>query len=154
MTRARRSLAVLASGQHPVVLPDGRHVLCREAPPVATDVALPTALYQVPNLRTVDLSWAGRLRAGNPSLAAISEAKAGDLLRIVPDAGGWMIQDAHRRALGRMARSWSPPDGLPIRRAEIGAIVRWRKTDSAEEFRTHLQRDVWEAVLPEIVFDR
>jgi ATP-dependent DNA helicase RecQ len=154
MTRARRSLAVLASGPHPFVRPDEEHVLCREAPPVATDVALPTALYQVPNLRNVDLSWAGRLRAGNPSLAAISEAKAGDPLRIVPDAGGWMMQDAQGRALGRMARSWSPPEGLAFRRAEIGAIVRWRKADSLEEFRPHLQRDVWEAVVPELVFDR
>ncbi|MDN2578678.1 RecQ family ATP-dependent DNA helicase [Aquibium sp. ELW1220] len=154
MTRARRSLAILADGPHPIVRPGGEHLLCRDAPPAAAGIALPTALYQVPNLRNVDLSWAGRRRAGHPSLAAISEAKAGDPLRIVPDGGAWMMQDAKGRALGRMARSWSPPDGLAFRRAEIGVIVRWRKTDSADEFRTHLQRDVWEAVVPEIVFDR
>lgn len=153
MTRARRSLVVLADGPHPFVRRGGDHVLCRDAPPIAADVVLPTALYQVPNLRNVDLSWAGRLRSGHPSLAAISEAKVGDLLRIVADGSGWMMQDGQGRALGRLARSWSPPEGLGLRHAEIGAIVRWRKADSLEEFRPHLHHDVWEAVVPELVFD-
>jgi ATP-dependent DNA helicase RecQ len=152
MTRARRSLAVIADGQHPFVRQGGDHVLRRHAPPIAADVALPTALYQVPNMKNVDLSWAGRLRAGNPSRVAISEAKAGDPLRIVPDGRGWMMLDAQGRALGRMARSWSPPESLSFLRAEVGAIVRWRKLDNQEEYRVHLQRDVWEAVVPELVY--
>jgi ATP-dependent DNA helicase RecQ len=152
MTRARRSLAILADGQHPFVRQGGDHVLGRHAPPIAADAALPTALYQVPNLKNVDLSWAGRLRAGNPSLVAISEAKAGDPLRIVPDGRGWMMQDAQGRALGRMARSWSPPVSLSFHRGEVGAIVRWRRSDNQEEYRVHLQRDVWEAVVPELVY--
>nr|WP_245319109.1 ATP-dependent helicase [Mesorhizobium temperatum] len=152
MTRARRSLAIIAQGQHPFVQQDKEHVLRRAAPAVADGVALPTALYQVPNLKTVDLSWAGRLRPGNPSLAAISAAKVGDPIQIVRDGPLWMIQDKQGQALGRMARSWSPPEGLIFLRGEVGAIVRWRKSDSLEEFRVHLHRDVWEAVLPELVF--
>ncbi|WP_287064167.1 RecQ family ATP-dependent DNA helicase [Mesorhizobium sp.] len=152
MTRARRSLAIIAQGRHPFVQQDEEHVLRRAAPAVADGVALATALYQVPNLRTVDLSWAGRLRPGNPSLAAISAAKAGDPIQIVRDGPLWMIQDKQGQALGRMARSWSPPEGLNFLRGEVGAIVRWRKSDNEEEFRVHLHRDVWEAVLPELVF--
>ncbi|WP_187969599.1 RecQ family ATP-dependent DNA helicase [Aquibium microcysteis] len=154
MTRARRSLTILAAGPHPLVPAGGDHMLRRATPPAAAGSVRSTALYQVPNLRVVDLSWAGRLRPGHASLGAIGEAKAGDPLRIVAEGDAWMMRDAQGRALGRMARSWSPPDGLAIRRAEIGAIMRRRRADSTEEFRPHLQRDVWEAVLPEIVFDR
>ncbi|WP_258122671.1 hypothetical protein [Mesorhizobium onobrychidis] len=106
----------------------------------------------MPNLKTVDLSWEGRLRPGDPSLAAISAAKVGDPIQIVRDGPLWMIQDKQGQALGRMARSWSPPEGLSFLRGEVGAIVRWRKSDNQEEFRVHLHRDVWEAVLPELVF--
>ena len=35
---------------------------------------------------------------------------------------------------------------------EIGAIVRWRKSDNKEEFRSTIRRDEWEAILPELVF--
>jgi len=153
MTRARRSLAVLACGQHPFVRQGGDHVLYRDAPPNEAGVALPTAMYQVPDLKSVDLSWAGRLRAGHSSLIAISEAKPGDPLQMVRHGLGWMMQDARGRALGRMAKSWSPPEGLCLLRAEVGAIIRWRKSDNDEEFRERLQRDIWEAIVPELVYD-
>lgn len=152
MTRARRSLAIIANGQHPFVKQDKEHVLRRAAPDVADSVALPTALYQVPDLKTVDLSWAGRLRPDHPSLAAISTAKVGDPIHIVRDGPSWMMQDEKAQALGRMAKSWSPPQGLSFVRGEVGAIVRWRKSDSQEEFRVHLHRDVWEVAVPELVF--
>ncbi|TJW79159.1 MAG: hypothetical protein E5X43_26625, partial [Mesorhizobium sp.] len=131
---------------------DKEHVLRRAAPDVADSVALPTALYQVPDLKTVDLSWAGRLRPDHPSLAAISTAKVGDPIHIVRDGPSWMMQDEKAQALGRMAKSWSPPQGLSFVRGEVGAIVRWRKSDSQEEFRVHLHRDVWEVAVPELVF--
>ena len=152
MTRARRSLAIIAEGNHPFV-PEGAEYMLRRAAPTVTDaVALPTALYQVPNLKTVDLSWAGRLRKGHPSLAAISAAKVGDPVHISRDGPSWMMQDKQGQTLGRMARSWSPPEDLSFLRGEVGAIVRWRKSDNQEEYRVHLHRDVWEAVLPELVF--
>jgi ATP-dependent DNA helicase RecQ len=128
------------------------YVLRRAAPPIAAGVARPTALYQVPNLKNVDLSWAGRLRTGHLSLAAISAAKVGDPIHIVRDGPSWIMQDKQGQTLGRMARSWSPPGGLRFLRGEVGAIVRWRKSDNQEEFRVHLHRDVWEAVVPELVF--
>jgi ATP-dependent DNA helicase RecQ len=51
-----------------------------------------------------------------------------------------------------MARVWSPPEKRRLKRGEVGAIVRWRKADSKEEYRDQLNRDEWEAVLPEFVF--
>jgi ATP-dependent DNA helicase RecQ len=152
MTRARRSLAIIAEGQHPFVPQGAEYVLRRAAPTVTDAVARPTALYQVPDLTTVDLSWAGRLKTGHRSLAAISAAKVGDPVHVLRDGPLWMMQDKQGQALGRMARSWSPPEGLRFLRGEVGAIVRWRKSDNREEYRVHLHRDVWEAVVPELVF--
>jgi ATP-dependent DNA helicase RecQ len=152
MTRARRSLAIIAEGNHPFVPQGAEYLLRRAAPPVADAVDLPTALYQMPNLKTVDLSWAGRLRTGHSSLAAISAAKVGDPVHIVHEGSSWMMHDMNGQTLGRMARSWSPPGGPTFLRGEVGAIVRWRKSDSQEEYRVNLHRDVWEAVLPELVF--
>ncbi|MER8983702.1 RecQ family ATP-dependent DNA helicase [Mesorhizobium sp. M0843] len=151
MTRARRSLAVIAQGNHPFITQGAKHVLRRTAPGV-TDSALPTAVYQVPNLKNVDLSWAGRLRTGHPSIASISAAKVGDPLHIISEGTTWTIHDAQGQVLGRMAKSWSPPERLSFLRGEVGAVVRWRKSDSQEEYRALLHRDVWEAIIPELVF--
>ena len=63
-----------------------------------------------------------------------------------------MMYDRQGQALGRMARSWSPPDDLRFLRGEVGAIVRWRKSDNQEEFKAHLHQDVWETIVPELVF--
>lgn len=94
MTRARRSLAIIGEGHHPFV-PDGEeHVLRRAAPDISDAADFPAALYQVPNLKTVDLSWAGRLGPGHPSLTAISAAKAGDPLKVVRDGSNWMMRDS------------------------------------------------------------
>lgn len=41
---------------------------------------------------------------------------------------------------------------LNFLRGEVGAVVRRRKSDSREEFRARIHRDVWEAVLPELVY--
>lgn len=151
ITRARRSLTIMADGRHPFAPPGNQHVLRRAAPPVAPDSS-GTAVYQVPDLKTVDLSWAGRLGGSNPALGAIASAKAGDPIRLTRQDDAWMLQAPDGQALGRMARSWSPPQGLAFLRGEVGAIIRWRKADSGEEFRDNLRRDEWEVVVPELVF--
>lgn len=63
-----------------------------------------------------------------------------------------MLQTLDGRALGRMAKSWSPPHGLAFKRGEVGAIIRWRRSDSSEEYRDYPRRDEWEVVAPELVF--
>lgn len=152
MTRAQRSLAITADGKHPFIKQGADSVLRRVVPSLAGAATTASAIYEVPDLKKVDLSWAGRLRMGHPSIAAISAAKVGDPVRLVREGGAWMVQDAQGQALGRMAKTWSPPERLSFLRGEVGAIVRWRKSDNQEEYRVHLNRDVWDAVLPELVF--
>ena len=106
----------------------------------------------MPDLKLVDLSWAGRLKEGHPALAAIEAARVGDPVTLASDGATWIIRNAKGQTLGRMARAYAAPEGLDFLRGEIGAIVRWRKSDNKEEFRSSIRRDEWEAILPELVF--
>jgi ATP-dependent DNA helicase RecQ len=53
-----------------------------------------------------------------------------------------------------MAGNWAPPDGTYLVLGKVGAIVRWRKSDSEQAFQVHVKRDDWETILPEFVFRR
>ncbi|MBC7139220.1 MAG: RecQ family ATP-dependent DNA helicase [Defluviimonas sp.] len=151
MTRARRSLAIMTSGAHPIVR--GENVLRRKVVPDRDRALPPSHVYQMPSLKMVDLSWPGRLPAGDASLAAIAAAHVGDPVHLIAEGKAWLIRDAQGRALGRMAKAWSPPRGGTFLHGEVGAVVRWRKSDNKEDYRASLRREEWEAVLPELVFN-
>lgn len=152
MTRARRSLSALTDGRHPFLLPDGQAVLVRRVDPDAGRLSESRLRYVSRDPKLVDLSFAGRLSLANPSLAAIAAAKVGDPVALIRDGVRWLIRDGQGRTLGRMSRSFVPPDGTAFFRGEIGAILRWRKDDGDPAFHTYLKRDEWEAVLPDLVF--
>jgi len=152
MTRARRSLTAMTSGKHPFLELAQDLVLRRRVVPETGGPARELYRYQLPDLKLVDLSWPGRLKEGSPALKAITEARVGDPLTLVRDGNRWMIRDAKDRPLGRMSKAYAPLEGRSLLRGAVGAVVRWRKTDSKEEFRPHLRRDEWEVVLPEFVF--
>ena len=102
----------------------------------------------------VDLSFAGRLGDASPSLGAIAEAHVGDPVWLMEDGGAWALGDARGRILGRMAkRNFSPPENTKFVRGEIAAILRRYREDNEEEFRSMIRRDVWEVIVPELVFE-
>ena len=152
MTRARRSLSVMTTGAHPFLDRAGENILHRKVTPDADQSVPVSNHYQMPDLKLVDLSWAGRLKSGHTALLAIAAAQIGDPIKLVAEKGAWLITDSRGRTLGRMAKSWSPPEGRQFLSGEVGAIVLWRRTDSKEDFRSSLKRDEWEAILPELVF--
>ena len=152
MTRARRSLAIMSAGRHPFAPPAGDHTLRRAAPEAGAVAPASSEIYQVPDLGMVDLSWAGRLVAGHPSIAAIAAAATGDPLEVVYDGGSWILKNRQGQTLGKMARSWSPPADARFLRGEVGAVVRWRKSDNQEEYRDNIRRDEWETIVPELIF--
>ena len=152
MTRARRSLAIMSAGRHPLAPSAGDHVLRRATPAACAVVPVSSEIYQVPDLGMVDLSWAGRLVSGHPSIAAIAAAATGDPVEVVCDGGSWMLKNRQGQTLGKMARSWSPPADARFLRGEVGAVVRWRKSDNQEEYRDTIRRDEWETIVPELVF--
>jgi ATP-dependent DNA helicase RecQ len=154
MTRARRSLAVVTSGEHAFVHADSESELLRlvEAPR-PSDLPEPDQ-YQLPDMSSVDLSYAGRLAETSQTLAAIAKAEIDDQVTLERREGKWMLQDMQGRVLGRMAGNWAPPQGTHLVSGKVGAIVRWRKTDNEEAFQTYIKRSEWETILPEFVFRR
>ncbi|GAA0305674.1 RecQ family ATP-dependent DNA helicase [Rhodovulum strictum] len=154
MTRARRSLSVIAQGTHPFLTPGAGAVLARDVTPCPDGPPVPAHRYLMPDPKLVDLSYAGRLRDDHPALAAITAAQVGDPVTLALHSDRWMLHDAAARPLGRMARAYAPPAGLELLSGKVGAVLRWRKTDNAEEYRDQIRREEWEAILPELVFGR
>ena len=152
MTRARSTLTVLTDGPHAFVCP-GDEVLSRRVTP--DTAALPRARlrYVSPDPKLVDLSFAGRLRHGDPSLAAIAAARPGDPVHLIRDGDRWRIENVQGRTLARLSRAFAPPEGTTFLRGEVAAILHWRREDGDEEYHHLLRRDAWEVVLPELVFE-
>lgn len=152
MTRARRSLSVVTSGAHAFVRADSECELLRRVERTERHDLPEPEQYQVPDLTSVDLSYAGRLPEANPTHAAIAMARVDDPVTLELRAGKWMVFDSSGRTLGRMAGNWAPPKGTVPVSGKVGAIVRWRKSDNDEHYQTYIKRDEWETVLPELVF--
>lgn len=152
MTRARRSLAIVTQGPHPFVVTPSEAIVVRDIESGSNEIELEQRTYQPPDMAMVDLSFAGRVRQSDEALRGIAECKVGDPISFERGPKVWMIKDALGRVIGRMSRSYSLPRGQSIVRAEIGAIVRWCRSDNEEEFREHIKRAEWETVLPDIVY--
>ncbi len=152
MTRARSTLTVLTDGPHAFVQP-GDAVLPRRATPDAA--ALPRARlhYMPPNPKLVDLSFAGRLRTGDPSLAAIAAARPGDPVHLIRDGDRWRIDNAHGQTLARLSRAFAPPEGTTFLRGEVAAILHWRREDGTRTITICFAATQWEVVLPGLVFE-
>ena len=88
MTRARRSLAALTEGRHPFLRAESDAVLRRVVAPDASALSQSRQLYQSADPERVDLSFARRLRVGNPSLAAIERAQEGDPVTLMAEGEG------------------------------------------------------------------
>ena len=152
MTRARSTLTVLTDGPHAFVRQDDAVLSRRVTPDTA---ALPRARlrYVPPDPKLVDLSFAGRLRSGDPSLAAIAAARPGDPVHLIRDGDRWRIDNSQGQTLARLSRAFAPPDATTFLRGEVAAILNWRREDGDEEYNHLLRRDEWEVVLPELVFE-
>ena len=152
MTRACSTLTVLTDGADAFDR-QGDNVLSRRVTP--DTAALPRARlrYVPPDPKLVDMSSAGRLLSGDPSLAAIAAARPGDPVQLICDGDRWRINNANGQTLARLARAFSAPDGTIVLRGEVAAILTWRREDGHEEYHQLLRRDAWEVALPELVFE-
>ena len=145
-------MTVLTDGPHAFVRP-GDAVLSRRVSPDTASLPRARLRYVPPDPKLVDLSFAGRLRAGDPSLAAIAAARPGDPVSLIRDGDRWRIDNAQGVPLVRLSRAFTPPDGTTFSRAEVAAILNWRREDGQDLYDHLLRRDAWEVVLPELVFE-
>lgn len=152
MTRARATLTILTAGPHAFVQPSDA-ILPRRITINATPLSGARLRYMPPDPKRVDLSFAGRLSAGDPSLAAIAAARPGDPVLLLRHGERWRIEDAQGQTLGRLSRAFTPPEGAEFLRGEVAAVLKWRREDGEDEYDHLLRRDEWEVVLPELVFE-
>jgi len=87
----------------------------------------------------VDLSFAGRLKPGDPWLKAIAAARPGDAVHLIRDGDRWRIDNAVGQTLARLSRAFAPPEGTTFLRGEVAAILSWRLEDGDEDYH-HLLR--------------
>lgn len=153
MTRARRNLVVMSNDNHEYLPTQSPAIVSRSVSPDLSSFPGPRRYFHSPTARMVDLSFAGRQGQNHPALYAIAEARVGDLLSLVLEQDRWHMKDAKGRSLGRMAKSFAPPNGTRFLRGEVAAILGWCKEDGDEAFHHTLRRDAWEVVIPELVFE-
>ena len=152
MTRAQQSLTVLTSGEHPLLPTGSDSVLVRRVVPSLDKTSLPAFKYQMPARGIVDFSFAGRYRDTHDVHQAIRSAKVGDSLSLIFQQPHWDLLDAKNRVVGRMAKKWQPPQGHVFVSGQIGAIINWRKIDNREDYAHYCKLDIWETILPELIF--
>ena len=106
--------------------------------------------------KDVDLSFAGRKVKDNSVHETLNKLKAGSKLMIETGRDGrWNICDLDGHEVGRFAKSYSPPNNMKIRDAQVYAILsRKREIDTGDpKLQRLIKCDAWEVVLPEIVYE-
>ena len=154
MTRAKKSFSALTMGRRHCFLDASVNtdLLVRKPYIDPAARALCEKRYQTTNPKLVDLSFAGRLPENSRSLFAIRNADVGNTLTLTHERDRWIIRDGNGIAIGRMSKAYSPPDGTMFISGQVGAMLRWRKSDSAEDYQHMMQRDEWDVILPEFIF--
>ncbi len=154
MTRARRSLALVTMGRrHPILenLNDDEFLI-RAPKQDRLDVSDCLKHYVTLGPSEVDLGFAGRLSSNHYSLAALKNIEAEDPLQLAQHGNRWVAKDRHGTVVCQLAKKFAPPKDAQFLRGSVYAISTRYREDSAEEYHSHLKRDTWEVILPELVF--
>ena len=157
MTRARYTLTLTRlNGFNPIqeTLLKELCILRRdpvELPPGSAEL---TYQYVRASLEDVDLGYAGRKGSNHFVHRAIAELSLSDSLDMrIAKSGYWELLNQSGSAVGRMAKSFTPPHKMRFRTASVMAISGWSIDATSPEFRDRVKCDAWEVVLPELVFE-
>ena len=158
MTRARQTLTLMRlAGRHPFqdALQSSPSVLRRPTP-----VGLPIQAselnrsYRRLSLGDVFLSFAGYRPPGHPVHLAIAALSTGDLLHVRKGSNRWELLDGHGTVVGQLASSFKALADMRLAFASVLAIATWDRERSEPEYRDGLACDMWEVVVPELVFEQ
>ena len=157
MTRARQTLTLMQfPGRLPFqdALQRSPSVLRREA-----SIARPaptTGLnrsYRRLSLGDVFLSFAGYRRADDSVHSAIAALSPGDRLGVRRASNRWELLDSHGTVVGRLASRFEPPADMRCAFASVLAIATWDRKSTDPTFHKRPRSDIWEVVVPELVFE-
>ena len=157
MTRARHTLTLASlSRSNPLreALADSPEVLCRPtsiaAPPPAPELE---RRYRRLTLGDVFLSFAGYRGPDDRVHRAIAGLSPGDLLQVRTGSNRQELLDQSGTVVGQLAGGFEAPRGMRCAFATVLAISTWDRERSDPEFRDRLRCDMWEVVVPELVFE-
>lgn len=154
MTRARQTLVLAQVG--------GPHAFCDELASVpnvlkrqsgALDLVGELGVrYITPSMREIDLGFSGRYPGSHRVHQDIASLEPGDALGLNHDGQRWVLVDIQGHVVGRMARAFTPPEGMVFMQARVVAIQIRSLSQVAEEFQPSMRTRQWEMVVPELVF--
>ncbi len=156
MTRARHTLALMCFdgyGRLRAPLLRSSSALHCQPPVLSPPTSAMANIWSRLDLKDVDLGFAGRRGIEDPVHRRIRDLYPGDCLELLENER-WELFD-RGVLVGRLAQQYRPPamDGQPRRaRARVAAIVKWGREFSPAEYRDRCACDVWEVVVPELVF--
>ena len=110
--------------------------------------------YRRLSLGDVFLSFAGYRSPGHPVHLAIAALSTGDLLHVRKGSNRWELLDGNGTVVGQLASSFNGPADLRLAFASVLAIATWDRERSESEYRDGLACDLWEVVVPELVFEQ
>jgi len=128
-------------------------VVKRHVVPDLAKVPGPRRFFQSPEMKMVDLSFAGRQGDRHIVHDAIAQAQVGAPVRLSCVGDRWQIEDVRGWVFGQMSKAFAPPIGTKFVTGKIAAIIPWRKEDADERFHHLLKRANWQVVVPELVFE-
>lgn len=108
--------------------------------------------YVLPSMRDIDIGFAGRHAHESPVHRHLEALESGSPLQLHNDGQRWVLQDQYGQTVGHMARAFSPPLRMKCVSAHVMAIQVRRLQDTEEGFQHLVKSDLWEVVLPELVF--
>ncbi|MBY9068230.1 RecQ family ATP-dependent DNA helicase [Hyphomonas sp. WL0036] len=154
MTRAKQSLSLIWTGGSNVFAKNGERgdIVERDVFSDPTDLARCHRIYQSVSMRDVDLSYAGRLKPGDPVLSAIAAANIGDSVTLIWSDQRWWIESDTGVRLARLSNAFAPPHGSRFERGEIHACISRTTGDVSPDWQHQLKRETWEIIIPSLTF--
>ena len=154
MTRAKYSLTIAAMGTHPFTKALGvcASVFERGINALADLPSGVNQQYIFAQLNQVDLGFAGRLRAKSCEHVAIAQLEMDASLQLRYNGNKYTLHNADGVQVGSMAKSFGVPSNMQCIKACVYALhTRW-KSDVQAPYNESIKMDVWEVVVPELVF--
>ena len=108
--------------------------------------------YNGLSLGDVHLGFAGGFAAGHKVHQAIAKLNAGDVIELRLNQDRWELVDKANVTVGRLAKSFSPPEGMACISVKVAAIIQRRREDEKPEYAARVRCDRWEIVVPDLVF--